>query len=142
LKKGLFKFLDNESGNIGLCAKYTHSDIVLSLFAKSLTQGTLLSDLRTVKAKLAGQQFSPISSPDTVEYVWLRLKQFNLIKMTRDGIVHELNYDNRLNVLLIKLAIKNYRFGWRNPFRINEFNNYRPCLLATAMITYFVIKKP
>jgi hypothetical protein len=106
LKKGLPEFLNNELVYRGICAKYTHSDVVLSLFTKSLTQGTRLSDLETVKAKLAGQQFSPIPSPDTVEYVCQRLKQSNQVKTTIDGIVHELNYDNRLNVLLIRLAVK------------------------------------
>jgi hypothetical protein len=67
LKKGLPEFLDNELGQGGVFAKYTHSDAVLSLFAKSLTQGTCLSDLEIGEAKLAGQQFSSIPLPDTVE---------------------------------------------------------------------------
>jgi len=103
---GLPRFLDNELGHRSIFTKYTHSDVVLSLFAKSLTQGSCLSDLEVVKAKLAGQRFSPIPSPDTVEYVCQGLKQSNQEKTTIDGVVHQLNYDNRLNKLLVKLAGK------------------------------------
>ena len=103
---GLPDFLDNELGHRSIFAKYTHADIVLSLFAGSLTQGTCLSDLEIIKAKLAGQQFSPIPSADTVEYVCQKLKQSNKVKATIDGVVHQLNYDNRLNKLLVKLAVK------------------------------------
>ena len=103
---GLPGFLDKELGARSIFAKYTHSDVVLSLFAGSLTQGSCLSDLEIVKAKLAGQRFSPIPSPDTVEYVCQGLKQPNQVKTTIDGVVHQLNYDNRLNELLVKLASK------------------------------------
>ena len=65
---GLPDFSDKEVGQRSIFAKYTHADIVLSLFASSLTQGACLSDLEIIKAKLAGQQFSTIPSPDTVEY--------------------------------------------------------------------------
>jgi len=106
LKRGLPEFLDIELGQGGVFAKYTHSDVVLSLFVKSLTQGTCLSDLEIGEAKLAGQQFSPLPSPDTLDYVCQRLKQSNQVKTTIEGMVHELNYDNRGNALLVKLALK------------------------------------
>jgi len=103
---GLPGFLDKELGYRDILAKYSHSDVVLSLFANSLTQGSCLSDLEVIKAKLAGQRFSPIPSPDTVEYVCQGLKKDNKVTTTIDGVVHQLNYDNLLNELLIKLAVK------------------------------------
>lgn len=103
---GLPGFLNNELGHRSIFAKYTHSDVVLSLFANSLTQGSFLADMEILKAKLTGQHFTPIPSPDTVEYVCQKLKRPTEKRTTADGIVHELNYDNRLNELLVKLAIK------------------------------------
>jgi hypothetical protein len=105
-KFGLPDFLDKELGYRSVFAKYTHSDVVLSLFAGSLIQGSCLSDLEIVKEKLAGQQFSPIPSPDTVEYVCQKLKKKNVVKTTVDGVVHQLNHDNGLNEVLVKLAGK------------------------------------
>lgn len=105
-QSGLPDFIDTELGRRSLLAKYSHADIVLALFAKSLVQGTCLSDLETVKAKLAGQHYSPIPSPDTVEYVCQQLKQPNREITAESGIVHQLNHDDRFNGLLVKLAAR------------------------------------
>ncbi|MFB2118457.1 hypothetical protein ACEVG1_04490, partial [Parapedobacter sp. 2B3] len=105
-QSGLPDFIDKELGHRSVFAKYTHADIVMALFAKSLAQGTCLADLEIVKAKLAGQHYSPIPSPDTVEYVCQQLKQPNQEITAESGVVHQLNHDNRLNGLLARLALR------------------------------------
>lgn len=105
-QSGLPDFLDKELGYRSVFAKYTHADIVLALFAKSLAQGTCLADLEIVKAELAGQHYSPIPSPDTVEYVCQGLKQPNQEITAESGVLHQVNYDNRFNELLVNLAVK------------------------------------
>ncbi len=72
--KGLDKYLDERIGYRGLCARYSHSDVVLSLPGSSLVQGTFISDIAIFKEKYQDQFFDRIPSADTVEYVCQGLK--------------------------------------------------------------------
>ncbi|MEC3879596.1 hypothetical protein [Parapedobacter sp. 10938] len=65
-----------------------------------------MADLEIVKAKLVGQHYSPIPSPDTVEYVCQQLKRPNQEITVESEVVHQLNHDNRLNGLLVSLALR------------------------------------
>jgi len=105
-QSGMPDFLNKELGYRSVLAKYTHSDIVLALFAKSLLQGSCLADLEVVKSKLGGQHYSPIPSPDTVEYVCQQLKQPNQEIKVESGVIHQLNHDDKLNRLLVSVAKK------------------------------------
>lgn len=46
---GLDKFLDAQIGCRSLIAKYSYSDVVLSLLGNSLVQGSFISDLQTLE---------------------------------------------------------------------------------------------
>lgn len=127
-RAGLDKFLDAQIGCRSLLAKYSYSDVVLSLLGNSLVQGSFISDLRTLKDKYSAQFFSKIPSADTVEYVCQELKSANIVK-NKNGIEHELNYIPSLNASLVSLAIKtgqlktgeqNYTLDYDNVVMENE----------------------
>lgn len=103
---GLDKFIDNHLGFRSVVAQYSYSDIVYSLFGNVLTQGSFITDLEVLKGKYSKQVFNKIPSPDTVEYVCQELKRSNIVKKTEEGIIHQLNYNNRMNETLVALAVK------------------------------------
>lgn len=103
---GLDKFLDEQIGCRSIFAKYSYSDVVYSLFGNALTQGSFVSDLEVLKAKFSEQVFDKIPSPDTIEYVCQELKTPSIIKESDKGVVHELNYNDKMNEVLIATAVK------------------------------------
>lgn len=104
--KGLDKFFDAQLGYRPATAIYSHADIVFSLFGNAITQGSCLSDLQFLKENYSCQVFGKIPSPDTVEYVCQGLKERTVITTTGKGVVHEINYSDKMNKTLVALAIK------------------------------------
>src|ERR1035438_2152407 len=104
--KGLDIFFNEQLGGRSPFAKYTHSDILFSLFGNVLVQGSVISDLQMFKEKYTGQVFDKIPSPDTVEYVCQALKTDTVKKKSESGVIHEFNYSNPMNETLIALALK------------------------------------
>ena len=102
----LDKFLDEHIGYRSILATYSYSDIVYSLFGNALCQGSFVADLEVLKAKFSKQVFNRIPSPDTVEYASQELKMANIVKRTEKGVVHQLNYNNKMNETLVALAVK------------------------------------
>jgi hypothetical protein len=105
------KFLNEQIGYRSVLAAYSYSDVVLSLLGNALTQGSFISDLQTLKQKYSKQVFNKIPSPDTVEYACQELKTSTIIQQTDKGIVHQLNYSNRMNETLVALAIKTHQLS-------------------------------
>ena len=105
-KKGIDNILDRSIGFRNVRAKYSYSDVVLSLFCNSLCMGDYISDLSTLKSKFKDQFFSNIPSADTIEYVCQELKTPTIIETTDSGVVHEFNYNNSMNLSLLDLAIE------------------------------------
>ncbi len=103
---GLDKFLDAQIGFRSVFAKYSYSNVVYSLFGNVLTQGSFVADLEVLKEKYSKQVFNKIPSPDTVEYVCQELKTSNITVQTDTEVVHELNYNNAMNEILVALAVK------------------------------------
>jgi len=104
-------FIDQQLGHRGMGAKYSRSDIVLSLFSNCLVQGEYIADLQWLKKKFSNQLFTQIPSPDTVEYACKELRtpteKRTEIPLKGKGIpVHQINYTNDMNKSLIGLAIK------------------------------------
>ena len=99
-------FIDEKLGYRNFRAHYSYSDIVLSLLGNSLCNGEYISDLEHLKSKFSRQYFTKIPSPDTVEYACQELKTTTIQEKTADGIVHQFNYDNDKNNLLIALCVK------------------------------------
>jgi hypothetical protein len=104
--KGLDIYLDQRLGFRGVCAKYSHSDVVLSLLGSSLAQGSFVSDIEIFKEKYRDQFFNKIPSADTVEYVCQGLKKATITDTTDKGVNHEVNYSNDMNETLVGLAVK------------------------------------
>jgi hypothetical protein len=104
--KGIDGYLDERLGYRSVCARYSHSDVVLSLLGNSLVQGSFISDLQVLKEKYKEQYFHQIPSPDTVEYVCQGLKTKTIKKTTDKGVTHLLNYSNGMNETLVGLAVK------------------------------------
>jgi len=100
------KFLDKQIGNRSVLARYSYSDVVLSLLGNSLCQGDYVSDLEHLKKIFSKQVFSNIPSPDTVEYVCQELKTATTTHVTDKGIRHEINYNNALNSSLVALCVE------------------------------------
>ena len=103
---GIDKFIDESIGQRSIYAKYSYSDVVLSLLGNSLSQGSFVADLEVLKSKFSEQVFNKIPSPDTVEYVCQELKHTNIVKTTDTGVVHELNYSQSFNETLVALGVK------------------------------------
>jgi len=103
---GLGKFFDDQLGKRSPFAKYSHSDVVFSLFGNVLVQGSVIADLPMFKEKFAGQVFNQIPSADTVEYVCQALKTASVNKASDAGVAHQFNYSNAMNETLIALALK------------------------------------
>lgn len=120
---GIDKFIDKKIGFRNASAKYSHSDVVLSLFGNTLVQGSYISDLELLKEKFSDQVFHKIPSPDTVEYVCQELKQPNLIKKSPNGVLHELNYNNKFNEALVSLGVKTKQLNVDEQGYILDFDN-------------------
>ena len=100
------KFINKQIGNRNVLARYSYSDVVLSLLGNSLCQGDYISDLEQLKKKFSKQVFDKIPSPDTVEYVCQELKTATITHVTDKGIRHEVNYNNALNSGLVALCVE------------------------------------
>jgi hypothetical protein len=100
--------IDKLIGYRHIKAKYSYSDIVLSLFGNSLCQGEYISDLSQLKNKFSGQLFSKIPSADTVEYACQELKQVTVFtpSVHTTDVTHEINYNTNLNNGLVSLCVK------------------------------------
>ena len=122
-RMGLDKFLDNQIGIRSIFAKYSYSDIVYSLFGNALTQGSFVADLEVLKEKYSKQVFNKIPSPDTVEYACQELKTANILIKTDKGVLHQLNYNNRMNETLIMLAVKSNQLSAEQKENILDFDN-------------------
>jgi hypothetical protein len=99
-RKNIPQFIDNTIGFRHIRAKYSYSDVALSLFGNSLCQGDYVSDLKELKSKFNSQTFSNIPSADTVEYACQELKKTTIVETTAKGIVHEINFNNDLIISL------------------------------------------
>jgi len=73
-RSGIALFIDKQIGSRSLWAKYSYSDVVLSLFGNALAQGSFIADLEVLKGRFFKQVFNKIPSPDTVEYVCQELR--------------------------------------------------------------------
>jgi len=80
------RFIDKQIGNRNAPARYSYSDVVLSLLGNSLCQGDYISDLEQLKKKFSKQVFNKIPSPDTVEYVCQELKTATITHVTDKGM--------------------------------------------------------
>jgi hypothetical protein len=99
-------FIDEKLGIRNFRSTYSYSDIVLSLLGNSLCNDEYISDLEYLKNKFKDQLFRKIPSPDTVEYVCQKLKKQTKEETTTNGVVHQFNYDNKKNQILIELSLK------------------------------------
>jgi hypothetical protein len=104
--RGLDKYLDDRLGVRGKCARYSHSDIVLSLLGNCLAQGSFVSDIEILRREYEGQFFDKIPSADTVEYVCRRLKKATIQDTRNKKVTHFVNYCNDMNQSLVGLAVK------------------------------------
>jgi hypothetical protein len=121
--KGLDKFFNEQLGLRSPFAKYSHSDVVYSLFGNALVQGSFISDLQILKEKFADQVFNKIPSPDTIEYVCQALKTETVTKTSDAGIVHKFNYSDPMNETLIALALKTGQLKIGNNGYTLDFDN-------------------
>jgi hypothetical protein len=121
-RMGLDKFINEQIGYRSAWAQYSYAEIVYSLFGNVLTQGTFIADLEVFKDKYCGQVFNKIPSPDTVEYACQELKTPTLIKETGEGVIHQLNYDNKMNKTLVGLAVKTNQLNSEGEYTIDYDN--------------------
>jgi len=119
----LDKFIDGQIGLRSVLAQYSYSDIVFSLLGNTLTQGSFIADLEVLKEKYSKQVFNKIPSPDTVEYVCQELKTSNILKQTDKGILHQLNYNNKMNETLVALAVKTNQLKTKRSSYTLDFDN-------------------
>jgi hypothetical protein len=87
-------------------AKYSYSHIIQSLFANTLSQGSVLADVDKLKAKFKQQINWNCPSADTIEYACQELKSDNIDHTTKNEVTHQFNYNNKLNKALIAIGLK------------------------------------
>jgi hypothetical protein len=116
-------FLDNQIGLRNIRSKFSHSDIVLSLFGNAVCNGSYISDIEMFKLKFQKQYFCNIPSPDTIEYACQALKTQTIIEKTSTDVVHESNYNSKLNNSLIALCVKTKQLLCGNNNYIMDFDN-------------------
>ena len=140
-RAGIDKFLDNQIGSRSVLARYSYSDVVLSLLGNSLCQGDYISDLEHLKKKFHKQFFNKIPSPDTVEYVCQELKTVTTTHVTDSGIKHEINFNNALNSSLVALCVKTEQLQKEVENYILDFDNVViPTEKQDARMSYKKIK--
>ncbi len=100
------QYIDEKLGSRAVNAKYSYSDIVLSLFGTAISQGSYVADIEHFKENYREQFFQNIPSHDTVEYACGQLKTPTTIETTEKGIVHWFNYSDKMNETLVGLAVK------------------------------------
>ena len=105
-KKGVKPFIDKLLGSRSYNAKFTYSDLVISLLYNNLCCGSFLSDLNLLKERLPKSIQNHIPSPDTVEYCAQELKTQNTEIVTENNIKHQININPKINKLLPELAVK------------------------------------
>lgn len=106
LRQGnVHNFIDKTLGFRNYRAKYSHSDIVLSLLKNSLCNGEFVSDLKHLKSNIAENMKDSIPSHDTVEYGFQELKTPNKIVITENNITHQINYNKNINNLLLGICV-------------------------------------
>ena len=115
-KAKLPQFIDYKLGYRSPNAIYSYSDIVLSLLSNSLTQGSFISDLASLKLKFSDQIFNAIPSADTVEYACQELKTNTIFETSTNNVQHELNYNQHFNESLVALLVKT------GQLKVNEKN--------------------
>lgn len=121
-KAKLPQFIDCKLGYRSPNAIYSYSDIVLSLLSNSLTQGSFISDLASLKLKFSDQIFNAIPSADTVEYACQELKTDTIIETSTNNVQHELNYNQNFNESLVALLVKTGQLK-ANEKNIFDFDN-------------------
>ncbi len=122
-KAGIPNFLDTQIGFRNIRAEYSYSDIVLSLFGSSLCQGSYVSDLKQLKEKFNNQYFRAIPSADTVEYACQELKLPNAIEISDSGVVHQINFNDKLNKTLVALCVKTNQLSKTDNNLILDYDN-------------------
>ncbi|PWA10213.1 hypothetical protein [Flavobacterium laiguense] len=121
--KNIPQFIDNTIGFRHVRAKYSTSDVVLSLFGNSLCQGDYIFDLKQLNAKYNSQAFFNIPSADTIGYACQELKKTTIVETTTKGIVHELNFNNDLSNFLVALCVMTNQLDAKVRNYIVVFNN-------------------
>jgi hypothetical protein len=122
--RGLDKYLDERLGTRGKCARYSYSDIVLSLLGSCLAQGSFVSDIEKFREKYQGQFFRNIPSADTVEYACQQLKTATIKDTRNTKVTHFVNYCNEMNQSLVGLGVKSglLKAGGDNGYTL-DFDN-------------------
>jgi hypothetical protein len=105
-EKGLYEYINAQLGARSVNAKYSYGDILLSLFANAISQGSYVADLEHLKEHYKEQCFQKIPSPDTVEYACQELKAKTIVVKSDSGVEHSFNYSNKMNEILVGLAVK------------------------------------
>lgn len=98
-------FIDKILGSRNYRAKYSHSDLVLSLLKNALCNGEFVSDLSYLKEKIAENLKNSIPSHDTVEYAFQELKTPNSLVITENNITHQTNHNKNINNLLLSICV-------------------------------------
>lgn len=122
-QSGLEEFINKTIGSRSIYAQYSYADIVYSLFGNCLSQGSFVSDLEVFKEKYSHQVFNRIPSPDTVEYACQELKTPNIVKEEASGVIHQLNYNTKMNEALIKFGIQTQQLTTECDDYILDYDN-------------------
>ena len=102
---GIDKFINEQLGSRGQAKTYSIADGLLSIHYSHLCGGSCIEDVNTLGEHIGFHPGMSLTSADTALRIMQELKTEDSI--TKNGeVTHQFNYNNKLNDLLQKLALK------------------------------------
>ena len=102
---GIDKFINEQLGSRGDAKTYSVSDGLLSIHYSHLCGGSCIEDINTLGEHIGFHPGLSLPSADTALRIMQELKTEDTM-IQNDEVIHQFNYNNKLNDVLQKLALK------------------------------------
>src|SRR5918998_4142040 len=104
-EQGLDRFINEQLGSRSEEAEYSYSDGLLALSYSHLCGASCAEDINTLSEHIGYYPGLRLPSTDTVLRILKELK-VETTEINNEGVVHQFNYNKKLNDFLQKLALK------------------------------------
>jgi peroxiredoxin len=154
-QQGIDRFINEQLGCRSQQAEYSYSDGLLALSYSHLCGASCCEDINTLRKHIGYYPGLQQPSTDTVLRIMQELKVNNTV-IDNDGVLHQFNYNEKLNDFLQKLALKTgllntteaYTLDYDNVIQENEkydatttykmTTGYQPAMAAIGKNVVFV----
>jgi hypothetical protein len=104
-QQGIDSFINEHIGKRGKKVDYSYADGLLTVAYSHLCGASCLEDINTLDEHIGYYPGLQLPSADTVARIMNELKMDNTT-ISNEGVVHEFNYNEKLNDLLQRLCLK------------------------------------